>query len=85
MPMNKASFIALIAGLIFGALEIVLWRWPTDIQRWLLAKYEVWTGLAGWNPMLKFVQSDGYITTLRFVAVVSMLAALIAFWTAFRR
>jgi hypothetical protein len=83
--MNRSFLIALVAGLVFAALGIVLWRWPADIQRWLLAKYQVWTGVAGWNPMLKFVQSDSYITALRFVAVISMIAALIAFWTAMRR
>jgi hypothetical protein len=69
----------LTAILLFGlsVAGTALAVWPTSVQAWILDRYQVWRGLAAWNPCLSWMKTSAYPRFLRSVGIAMIAAALI--------
>lgn len=67
-----ATTIALAAW--FFAIGIAALWWPREIQRWVLSYYEGTSGMAAWNPLLKWMKTPSYVTSLRAVGLLAIAA-----------
>jgi hypothetical protein len=72
---SDLTFLALLT--LFAILGVTLVIGSGAIQRWILAKYEKWSGVAGWNPLLRWMKTDSYRHFLR------LLGAIICVFVAF--
>lgn len=73
---SDLAFLVLLS--LFAILGITLVIWPGAIQRWILAKYEKWSGVAGWNPFLRWMKTDSYRHFLRlFGAMICVIAVFV--------
>ena len=79
------TVVLVLLCLFFFAVGVISLLWPEKIQEYALNLYTNAKGLAGWNPFLKWMQTSGYIVSLRLVGALAILAGLFALYDLVRR
>jgi len=71
--MSLSSILGLAAScFFFFGVGIVALVWPKRIQEWTLNLHESGGGVVRWNPLLNWMRTSGYITSLRIVGALSI-------------
>lgn len=81
----SATVALVLLCLFFLAVGIATLWWPEKIQEYTLSFYANAKGLAKWNPFLKWMQTSGYIVSLRIIGVLAILVALLALYVLIKK
>jgi len=71
-PSTTGDIAALSMGLILFVVGLLCLFWPEKIQRYVLNSYERNNTLKKFNPLLNWMHTSAYITSLRIIGLMAI-------------